>query len=332
MEQKKRQIIQILKSKKGYYNNGRLRKGTNWLASKFNVTPELIKEVVNELKNEKGFELSKVITVKEPIKPIINKPDRLSESNNNINTPGTYWVTGCAHAPFHNKRMYESTFNFLDKEVELSGIILNGDILDMHSISRHNKGKVAIKGVTLDWEYAEANKFLNEIQDLGHNNIIRHYLYGNHEKWHSTALSNVDISKYGKALLSPLEALKLADRGYYVQETYETAHVNIGKHLEINHGEFFNVHCAKKTIDTYRKSVLFNHSHRFQIYTEGLIGGFNMGWGGDVNSPVFNYATRAMKNSWVNASALVTLDKEGGFYVQPLLFLNNKLIVNGKEY
>jgi len=117
-----------------------------------------------------------------------------------------------------------------------------------------------------------------------------------------------------------------------VQTDYKTAHVDIGPFLEVNHGEFVNVHSAKKTIDTYRKSVLYFHTHRFQIYMEGRIGGFNMGWGGDQNAPVFNYATRAMKNSWVNASCLVTLDNDGGFHVQPLLFINNKLIVNGKSY
>jgi hypothetical protein len=39
-----------------------------------------------------------------------------------------------------------------------------------------------------------------------------------------------------------------------------------------------------------------------------------------------------MKNSWVNGAALVTLDESGFYHVQPLIFMNNKLIINGKSY
>jgi hypothetical protein len=63
-----------------------------------------------------------------------------------------------------------------------------------------------------------------------------------------------------------------------------------------------------------------------------MTGGWNMGSGADFNAPVFNYATRAMKKSWVNASALVTLDEDGFYHVEPLIFINNCLIVNGRKY
>lgn len=341
----KRELKQVLKSKKGYYNNGRLRKGIKWLADKYNVPANMILEISTELKTE--YKNKKVNELPSKLARVIRENNSLyvnqSVTNNisdisatKITKAGTYWVTGCSHAPFHNKAMYESTFNFLSKEVKLEGVILNGDILDMHSISRHNKGIINPAGITLDWEYKEASKFIDEIdQMLALNNpeyTSKHYIYGNHEMWHSIALKEVNNAKYGEALKSPLEALKLIDRGYLVQTDYKTAHINFGKHLEINHGEFVNVHSAKKTIDTYRKSVLYNHTHRFQIYTEGKVGGFNIGWGGDDSAPVFNYATRAMKNSWVNASAIVTLDDDGAFHVQPLLFINDRLIVNGKKY
>lgn len=335
----KNKFKDILRSKKGYYNNGKLKKGIKWLSNKFGVSEDLIRQSLTELKEENNEIPDKLVKViRENNGNFKHKPKSLRPTTSNnlsITKPGTYWVTGCVHAPFHNKAMYESTFDFLDKEIDLNGVILDGDILDMHSISRHNKGNLNPNGITLDWEYKEGSKFIDEVDDLVHSKSdspIKHYLYGNHEMWHSIALKNVDTAKYGEALLSPLEGLGMLDRDYIVQTDYKTAHINFGNFLEINHGEFVNVHSAKKTIDTYRKSVLYFHTHRFQIYMEGLVGGFNMGWGGDQNAPVFNYATRAMKNSWVNASSLVTLDKEGRFHVQPLLFLNNKLIVNGKEY
>ncbi len=248
--------------------------------------------------------------------------------------PGTYFATGCSHAPWHNKKMYDSVFNYLNKEnISLQGLILGGDFLDLNSLSGHDKGKTAIPGVTLDWEYKEANKFLDEFEKLKFNKgATKDYIYGNHEDRYLRLLRNNDESKYGKALKSPEEGLKLIERGYNIYTNWKDDWISIGKHLEVGHGEFYNTHVAKKMIDTFRKSVVFWHSHRENLYIEGKVGGFNMGTGADIDAPIFGFATRAMKNSWVNACCLIHLDNEGFFHIQTLRFFNNKLIVNGKEY
>lgn len=247
-----------------------------------------------------------------------------------IDTPGTYWITGCAHAPWQNKKMYNAVFRYISKEVSLGGVILAGDIADMNSLSSHDKGKVPITGVTLGWEYKQAAKFLDEIDSLGAKTT--HYLYGNHEDRYSRAMGDSDTAKYGESLVGPIEGLGLTKRKYAVFTDWKNDVIKLGKHLDICHGEFLNVHSAKKTIDTYRKSTLYFHTHRFQIYMEGLVAGWNMGAGADFSAPVFGYATRAMKASWVNASALVHLDSDGYYHVQPLIFMGDKLIVNGNKY
>lgn len=310
----------------GLYKSGKLKKSYMYIAARFGVKESDVRQAVNNIRKGNIIEYNKY-------NEEVPKGDIIKSSKPNstdISMPGTYFVTGCIHAPFHNRKMYESIYNYIQKEVKLKGVILAGDIMDMNSLSSHDRGKMPIPGVTLDYEYKETNKFLNEIDDLTNSNKI--FLFGNHEDRYFRALSSVDISKYGSALLSPSDALKLADRGYETIEDWKTGHIRFGPHLEINHGEFINVHTAKKTIDTYRKSTLYFHTHRFQVYTEGLVGGWNMGWGGDQNQPVFNYASRAMKKSWMNSAALVTLDKDGYYHVQPLLYVNNRLIVNGKRY
>jgi len=251
-------------------------------------------------------------------------------TDNIITTPGTYWVTGCAHVPWHNKHMYDATFNYLKEEVSLKGVILAGDIQDLNSLSSHDRGKAPIKGVTLDWEYREVSKFLDEVDSLKAKQT--YYLYGNHEDRYNRAIKDVDTAKLGEALKSPIEGASLTTRKYSIYTDWKNDTIKIGKHLDICHGEFLNVHSAKKTIDTYRKSTLYFHTHRFQIYMEGLVAGWNMGAGADFTAPVFGYATRAMKNSWVNSSCTVTLDKDGFYHVEPLLFIGKKLIVNGRKY
>jgi len=247
------------------------------------------------------------------------------------NTPGTYWITGCAHAPWQNKSMYDSTINFLSKEVELTGIILAGDIIDNNSLSSHDRGRMPMPGVTLGWEYDEANKFLDLIDELKVYGT-KDFIYGNHEDRFLRHLGAVDAAKTKGALISPEIGLKLKDRHYNVYTDWKNDSISLGKHLDVNHGEFFNIHTAKKTIDTYKKSTLYFHTHRFQIYIEGLVGGFNMGFGADINSPIFNFASRSMKKSWINSSALVTLDNDGFYHVEPLMFINGKLIIAGKTY
>lgn len=555
-------VKDVLLSKKGYYSNNSLKKGYKWLSRHLNVDESIVREAVESIRSG-----SKTTLETKPEPAVIIKPNTY-----NIDKPGTYWITGCTHAPWHNKGMYDSTIEFIRKEVDIDGIILAGDFVDLNSLSYHDRGNVALPGVTLDWEYREANKLLDYIDSLeSKRDFKKIYIYGNHcfeegteiltedgfidfrelkegvkvasfDKdfnikfevpsrivktkyngilydiesnysrqsvtdmhnivlndfskkkakdlsiedvlnipvkgkfeqegydiddnalrlsvskkefpdwfrklnrrqaiivldeisktdgslhdggivWTTTSLKDSRIiqemcvlnnitsnftssenkggfknsktqyrhrmnldsshviipsitekeydgnvycvttsngtvitrlegktafsgncdryhrllnstneSKYGAALKSPVEGLKLSSRGYTVLEDWKSSHVNIGRHLEVNHGEFFNVHTAKKTIDTYRKSVLYFHSHRFQVYMEGRVGGWNMGTGANIDAPVFNYASRAMKNSWVNNSALVTLDNDGYYHVQPMIYMNNKLMINGREY
>jgi len=247
------------------------------------------------------------------------------------NAPGTYLVTGCLHAPWHNKAMYDSVFNYVSKEVDLQGLILAGDFLDMNSLSFHDKGSTPIQGVTLAWEYAESNKLLDQFDDL---NIkgTKDFLYGNHEDRYLRLMKKSDEAKYGKALISPEEGLKLKERGYSVYTKWKDDCIKVGEHLDIYHGEICTLHAAKKTIDVYRRSAMFFHTHRFQMYVEGNMGGYNMGCGADLSAPIFGYATRAMKASWVNSCALVTLDENGFYHVQPMTCMENKLFINGKNY
>ncbi len=316
-------LIEFLEKNRGY-----LKKHPRILAERFKMSEDVTREIMSYVK----VGLKKLQQRYENrVEEVVETP-KCSKPSSNREQSGTYWVTGCAHSPWHNKAMYESTFNYLSKEIDLTGIILAGDIIDLNSLSSHDRGKMPIKGVTLDWEYKEANRFLDQIDEVSEGVITKDYIYGNHEDRYLRSMKDIDIAKYGKALVSPEAGLKLYDRGYNVYKDWKNSSIQIGRHLDICHGEFLNIHSAKKTIDTYRKSTLYFHTHRFQIYMEGLVAGWNMGCGADINSPIFGYATRAMKTSWVNSSCLVHLDNNGYYHVEPLLFIKNKLIVNGREY
>lgn len=245
----------------------------------------------------------------------------------------THILLPCVHAPFHNKKLFDSFFKYAKDIKNIKSLCILGDFLDMNSLSAHDKGKIPIEGIELGKEYREATRLLDTILSVLPKGIDKHYLYGNHEDRYFRYIKGVDESKLGGALESPDKALGLKSKGFTVYTDWKNDEILFGTHLIGVHGEFCNVHTAKKTIDTYRKSVIYAHTHRFQVYVEGRTGGFNIGSMADFNSPVFKYATKAMRSSWLNGFALVHIDKKSGlYYVQPIMAFDGTFCVNGKKY
>lgn len=144
-------------------------------------------------------------------------------------------------------------------------------------------------------------------------------------------IRELESHKVSDVIPSPEEGLQL-DKKWAVHTNWKEDYVKLGHFLNVCHGEFTNIHTAKKHLDTYRESVAYNHTHRFQTYVEGMMGAYNGGFAGDIDSPVFGYATRAMKKSWLNNMDLIHIDTDGYYHMQPLNFINNRLIVNGRKY
>ena len=333
MNKETKKLYNWLLSKPGYIKCSIEKIQAKYPNSKEINVWDVLKALREARKTNKKTSLLQKPTIKQP-KTSTFFAEKVTPKSKIRDIPGIYFVSGCHHAPWHNKAMFEAIFRYFKIEnISLQGLILAGDFLDLNSLSSHDKGKTAIKGVTLDWEYREANKFLDQFDNLKYNKgATKDFLYGNHCDRYLRLMRNNDESKYGAALQSPEEGLNLKKRGYNVYTNWKNDCISIGQHLDVCHGEFCNTFSSKKMIDTYRKSMMYVHTHRKQTYIEGNVGGWNIGSGADFSAPVFGYATRAMLNSWVNDCALVYLDKQGFYHVQSLMFINKKLVVNGKEY
>jgi len=244
--------------------------------------------------------------------------------------PGNYIVLGCLHFPFVNKEFFNSVIELIKDCPDLKGIILAGDILDMSSISRHNKGLMPVLGYDLEREYKESNQYLDLIDKaIGSRKIVKEYFSGNHEDWYYQWKKDVDNSKLGGAgPLSPYDAC-FKKRGYSFQKDWKNARVKIGD-LEIIHGIFTTVTSAQKHLNALKRNVLFFHTHRFNTHIEGSLEAFNCGWGGDKDAPVFGYMTDFQKETWRNGMAVVNLTESGLTNITTIpfkegLFFNNKL-------
>ena len=90
-------------------------------------------------------------------------------------------VIGCLHAPFHNKKVWYNVLKLAkDLEKKLQGIYLIEDILDLNSVSFHERGQYPLNGLTAEKEYKMVKVF-DDLDSVLKKGVKKNFLYGNHE-------------------------------------------------------------------------------------------------------------------------------------------------------
>jgi predicted phosphodiesterase len=244
-----------------------------------------------------------------------------------IAKPGRGIVAGCIHYPFHNPAFHESMLALIE-HVKPDFFVLAGDALDQFSISSHNTGKV--KKITLQDEYDATQPRLDEIDAALPSGCVKYFLEGNHEDRISRFKSFNENAKLGGALIDYVKGLRLLERKYEVLRPYNRAKLIIGDLLVI-HGIYASKHAAAKHLQEYKQSLLFFHTHRWQMYSEGKHTAYNCGWGGDSNHWAFDYSRDPQRDKWVNALAVVDLLETGKAVVTQLRH-DNGFYFEGKVF
>ena len=80
------------------------------------------------------------------------------------------------------------------------------------------------------------------------------------------------------------------------------------------------------------KSVLFYHTHRISSLVESNIAAYNGGNMIDKHHPAFNYASKAMKESWNNGFNVINIDKDGYFHMNQVIVYNNSFYFGDRVY
>jgi len=244
----------------------------------------------------------------------------------------TFLVLPDVHVPFQNDRLIEKICK-LAVDIRPDGVVFLGDFLDLFSLSKYAEDSLyQLRDVTLTEEYTIGRKVLKTFLSAIPRGARKVYLYGNHEDRFFRELEKKDHAKYGKELTSPEEALRLAEQKFEVVTDWKSGSVLLGSHLELIHGTFHGVHCAKSHLDALEGSVMMGHSHRFQIYVTGRRGSYNIGFLGDKASDGFAYAPRAVRQKWVNGFAVVYVLDDGSFLPSCVQCWNDSFVFNGKLY
>lgn len=146
-------------------------------------------------------------------------------------------------------------------------IYLNGDILDFSYLSSYNEAAELLReGKRLQDDYSLLNRELDFFQRYSKKVV---YLAGNHETRAERFINK--FMNLGDLLSIPYNG-RLKERGIsWIGE--DSQPINITKDLLIAHGIYFNVHFAKKTVETMGESIIVGHTHRRQEYSFSYYGG-----------------------------------------------------------
>jgi predicted phosphodiesterase len=235
------------------------------------------------------------------------------------------------HCPAHNRVLIKIVLRYLRyNRNKYTGVLFTGDFLDLPSISAHNKGLIV--GMNLDREYEIANELLDLFDEAIGEGKKKVFLYGNHEGRFKRESTKLEISKYGKSIRDIRDALDLDARGYTVYDNPRKKAYHMLGDVKVIHGVYYNIHAAKKHTEVYKCNILFGHTHRHQVFDEGKYCAYNIGWMGDVEHDLFDYAEEGTKSYWVNSFGLVDVHN-GKASVQIIKFIDNRyFIIDGEVF
>lgn len=214
------------------------------------------------------------------------------------------------HVPFQNPSAILSALTF-GKKLKPQNIILGGDIIDFHSISRFQKNP---KERNLKREISETRELLETIRKTFPKSQI-FYKIGNHE-------ARLESYLWTKAEeFSDLDELTLPNllhfRKYRIQFVPKETVIQLGK-LSCIHGHeagnICTVYPARNLFLTSNVNTIAGHCHRQSSFVKRNIKGeliktFTTGCLCELQA---DYSTF---NDWVNGFGVVELDRIGNFEV-----------------
>jgi predicted phosphodiesterase len=242
-------------------------------------------------------------------------------------------VISDVHRPFHNQTLWNKLLQLInDMGSSLYGIVIAGDYLDLYTLGSYNNESLAnLSNITLQDEYLDGLQGIDEMNSA-FKGAKKLFLFGNHEDRYFRHIKEKDNAKYGGALINPVEALYLHERGWITKTDWQSDYFTLGKHLDIVHGVYTSIHAAKAHLDKTQHSVMFGHTHRVQCFHQGNRAAFNIGGLYDIKSKGFNYMPRFQRQLWANGFALVNVTDNGDFYVEQVNVWADKFLANGKMY
>lgn len=235
-----------------------------------------------------------------------------------------YAILNDVHWPYEDKA-YAKALKLMEHFPDLRGIYLNGDILEIESVSSHPKSPSAQKSLLAELEYG-VKKF-EELENL-FGDLPVDYLCGNHE--HRIFRYIRDVAPHLWGMLDTPKLLGFNERKNFRYHDYGPRQlVRIGqtKDLFCRHEPLGGgANPAKVSAEKSVVSLIFGHCHTYQVSTHKKFGphpytvtAVANGWLGDIAKSCFDY--RGSKDNWQLGFTRVDVDEKDGSYEMRFIYL-----------
>lgn len=237
------------------------------------------------------------------------------------------------HFPYEDSRAWALTCGLLP-HLDLTGVILGGDIVDFEPISKfveHPQRKLDLKPQLLD----ARKQLLRFRKVVGDKPVI--YLQGNHEYRMERYIYQRAPELAGIDALTVPELIKLNKDDLDIQWKDRTVVLTLG-HLHVSHGDQIKAGGLSPARSIYQKvgcNMLVGHHHKFDRYMHRL-------YGSSLHGTWVNGTLASLNPDWTffpqwhSGFTVVEASKSGLFYVEQIPFFQrgSKLCawIHGKEY
>lgn len=233
------------------------------------------------------------------------------------------------HIPFHDKQ----AFNLMIKAAkgfEPDVIVVIGDLADFYNVSSHLK-KPSVP-FNFAEEVVEVNRALDTLDSLGATKKI--YLEGNHEDRLERYKATNAQAFSGLNEVTTKGLLHLKERDWEFVPYKQ--HTKIGKLYLAHDAGHSGKHSTSQTLNAYRHSVAFGHSHRMQMLVESDATGKQMvamqcGWLGDRTKIEYMPQIKAVRE-WALGFGVGYMDKLGNVFCHPVPIVGYRCEVGGQLY
>ncbi len=247
------------------------------------------------------------------------EPFVLPKANKNI------LVISDLHIPYHDIGSVTLALNY-GKKNKIDTIIINGDLLDFHRLSRFQKNP---KKRTVSEELDAAREFLTVLRK-NFKGIPIYYLLGNHDVRYQSWLETVAIDVIGVREFQLDVLLRLGELGITMID--DKTLIKAGK-LTITHGHlvirgvFAPVNSARGAYTRAKQSILIGHCHKISEHTEtNMDGDITTTWSSGCLcelSPDYN----PFANGYAHGFSHVKItDNVGNFSVKNYRIFQNRIL------
>ncbi len=249
------------------------------------------------------------------------EPEPSNYKDFKIDGEGRWLILGDVHIPFHDRATVEAAIRQAKKE-NVVGVVLNGDTLDSHEISSHDKDPSAPRYVR---EIELGNHFLQWVrQELPNARII--FKEGNHESRLNRYIMGRAPALFDLEFVNLRSLLHFADYG--IEEVRDKRVIKIGK-LHLIHGHEYNggggVNPARWLYLRARSKAACSHFHRTSEHHARDIGQkYEATW--SIGCACQLSPAYAPLNEWNHGFAIVELANDGTFAFRNLRVLDGKVL------